>query len=902
MRWLRVLRMRFRSLFERAAVERELEEELRFHFDRQMEQNLAAGMDPGDARYAALRQVGHVAQYKDECRDARGTSMIDSFWEDARYAARNLRRDPFLALAATLTLAVCIGANTTVFSVANSILIRPLPYPNSDRIDWISERSGPAQQDEGAAPDYFAIREQNRIFEDVASLGSLLPTTLNWTGVERPEQLDATSVSPSFFRVTGTEAMLGRYLAPDEEGPKAPPVAVLSYAFWRNRLGSDPHILGKTIALDRLPRTIVGVMPQGFDFPRGTQLWLPSTLDRATDGFPVSPTRGIFIVFMIARRKPGVTPGQAATEMNRLTYAIRSLYPKEFRKNAFRSDLVIGATPLQEHITGQVRPALLMLVGAVGLVLLIACANIANLLLARAGSRQRELAVRLALGSGRGRIIRQMLTESLVLAVPGGLAGIGLAWLAVHVLDAIKPAILVRYPAISLDWRVLAFTIALMLATSLLFGIVPALSAAGINIQGALKSAGLTHSAARGAARIRKTLVVAEIGVSLVLLIGAGLLVRSFLHLAHTELGFPSDHLLTFRMNAIGPMDRDYGPFYAEVLDRLQHLPMARSATLAEDIPLGDEDFYQIGRIRVVGRPLVAFADRPIINNTIVSPEFFRTLGIPLQSGRVFDAHDFVRTPVPANHGFLPSEPVVVNEAFVRRIFPNEDPLGRRIAYGPDNFNATWTILGVVGNVRGASLGGDSPSMVYRCTCAGIPGYRWAAFLVRTAGEPGSTVRAIEQQVRAVDRDQPIFDVKTMDQRRDAALAPERFQVMFLGSFALIALVLAAAGVYGTMSYLVARRTREIGIRMAMGARQSDVLRMVLGETGVLVLLAIALGLGGAWAVTRSIRSMLYGVSELDPTTFALTSVLLALIVIVASLGPARRAVCVDPMTALRDE
>ena len=412
-----------------------------------MEQNLAAGMDPVEARNAALRHVGQVAQYKDECRDARRSHLIDSFWEDARYAARNLRRDPFLAFAATLTLAVCIGANTTVFSVANSILIRPLPYPNSDRIDWISERSGPAQQDVGAAPDYFALREQNRIFEDVAALGSELPTTVNWTGVERPEQLDATSVPPSFFRVMGTQPLLGRYLAPDEEGPKAPPVAVLSYAFWRNRMGSDPHILGKTIALDRLPRTIVGVMPQGFDFPRGTQLWLPTTIDRAADGFPVSPTRGIFIVFMVARRKPGVTPGQAATEMNRLTFAIRALYPKEFRKNAFRNDLVIGATPLQEHLTGQLRPALLMLIGAVGLVLLIACANIANLLLARAGSRHRELAVRLALGSGRGRIIRQMLTESLVLAVPGGLAGIGLAWLAVHVLDATKPAILVRYPA-----------------------------------------------------------------------------------------------------------------------------------------------------------------------------------------------------------------------------------------------------------------------------------------------------------------------------------------------------------------------------------------------------------------------------------------------------------------------
>lgn len=825
--------------------------------------------------------------------------MIENFWEDCRYAIRNLRRDPFLAFAATLTLAASIGASTTVFSVANSILIRPLPYPGSERIDWISERSGPARQDVGAAPDYYMLREQNRIFEDVAAFD---PITVNWTGVERPEQLDAADVSPSFFRVMGTQPMLGRYLAPEEQGPKAPPVAVLSYAFWRNRLGGDPHIVGKTIALDRLPRTIVGVMPQGFDFPRGSQLWVPSVLDKATDGFPISPTRGIFETFIVARRKPEVTPQESAAEMNRLTFAVRAAYPKEFRQTAFRTDLTIAAFPLQEHLTGQVRPALLILTGTVGLVLLIACVNLANLLLARSGSRQRELAVRLALGSDRGRIIRQMLTESLVLAVPGGLAGIGLAWLAVRVLNAVKPAILVRYPAISMDWHVLAFTLALTLATSLLFGVAPALFAAGIHIQEALKSTGLTHSSTRGATRLRKILVVAELGVSLVLLIGASLLARSFLHLAHTELGFASEHLLTFRINPVGfSFLRNYGPFYSEILDRIQHSPGVRATAITDDIPLGANELPDSGAIQVVGRPLVPFIDRPRINDRRVNPEFFRTLGIRLESGRIFDAHDFAGTPPAARPEFLRKEAVVVNEAFVRRIFPAEDPLGRQLVFGPEDLNATWTIVGVVSNIRSASLGADPPSTVYRCTCAGTAIYL-AAFLVRTAGDPNAAIPAVEQQVRAVDRDQPISDVKTMDQRRDAALAPERFQVILIGSFALIAILLAAAGVYGTMSYLVTRRTREIGIRMAMGARQADVLRMVLGETTILVLFAIAAGLGGAWAVTRYIRSMLYGVSELDPATFALTSVLLAVIVLIASFGPALRAVRVDPMTALRDE
>jgi putative ABC transport system permease protein len=900
MRWLRILRLRVRSISRRASLERELEDELRFHLDHQVEQNIAAGMDVAKARKAALREFGHIARHKDECRDARSTRMIESFWEDSRYAIRNLRRDPFLGVAATLTLAVCIGANTTVFSVANSILIRPLPYPNSERIDWISERSGPARQDVGAAPDYFALREQNRIFEEVAAFG---PTTLNWTGVERPEQLDATDVSPSFFRVMGTQPLLGRVLAPEEEGPKAPPVAILSYAFWRNRMGSDPHILGKTIALDRLPRTIVGVMPQGFDFPRGSQIWLPSLpLDKATESFPISPTRPIFIVNILARRKPGVTPRQAATEMNRLTHDMRALYPKELQKRGFRSDLTVTAFNLQEHLTGELRPALLVLTGAVGLVLLIACANIANLLLARAGSRQRELAVRMALGSGRGRIVRQMLTESLVLATPGGAAGIGLAWFAVSVLDSAKPAILVRYPAISMDWRVLAFTIVLLLATSLAFGILPALSAAGIHIQDALKSAGLTHSAAGGAARSRKILVVAELGVSLILLIGAGLLARSFLHLAHTELGFASDRLLTFRINPVGfSFLRNYRPFYSEILDRIEHLPGVRGAATTDDIPLAANQLPDSGSIQVVGRPLVPLIDRPRINDRRVSPEFFRTLGIRLESGRIFDSHDFAGTAPAARPEFLRREAVVVNEAFVRRIFPAEDPLGRQLVFGPDDLNATWTIVGVVSNIRSVSLGADPPSTIYRCTCAGTTIYL-AGFLVRTAAAPEAAIRAVEQQVHAVDRDQPISDVKTMDQRRDAALAPERFQVILISSFAVIAIALAAAGVYGTMSYLVTRRTREIGIRMAMGARQADVLRMVLGETTMLILSAIAAGLGGAWAVTRYIRTMLYGVNELDPSTFALTSVFLAVIVLVASLGPALRAVRIDPMTALREE
>ncbi len=821
--------------------------------------------------------------------------MTAGFFHNATHTVRSLRRDPLLVLSATLTLAVCIGANTTLFSVVNSILVRPLPYPGSDRIDWISERSGPAQQDIGTAPDYYRLRDWNRVFDEVAALN---PVTANWTGVERPEQLDAAVVTASFFRVIGTQPARGRYFAPEEEGSRAPHLVVLSYAFWQGHLGGDPNILGKTIALDRVARTVIGVMPQGFDYPRGTQVWMPSGLDEASQKW-ITLSRPIFTVSILARRKPDVSPQEVQTDLNRMAAMLRREY--HVFPTKFRWDLAVSATPLQQHLTGQLRPALLVLSGAAGLVLLIACVNLANLLLARAGNRQRELAVRLALGATRGRIFSQVLMESLLLALPGGVAGIGLSWLAVRLLNTARPAMLLRYPPVSMDLPVLAFTSGLIFTAALLFGLAPALSAAGIRIHESLKSGGMTHSGGPGGSRLRKLLLVAELGVSLVLLIGAGLLARTFLNLAQTELGFRSDHLLTFRVNPIGPLDRNYAHFYNSVLDRLQQMPMAQSAALLTDIPLSSEDFYMSGRIRVAGRTMVPFNERPIINNTIVSPGFFHTMEIPLRSGRTFDLHDSVHGVSRTNYGMASTANVVVNQAFVRKLFPGEDPLGREIVFGPDHNSVAWTIVGMVGDVRGGALGADPPAMVYRCTCEGSGVFR-AGFIIRTAGDPKALVRAAEEQVHAVDHDQPIFDVKAMDERRAAALTPERVQLSVIGAFAGIAILLAAAGVYGVTSYLVTRRTREIGIRVAMGARPADVLGMVLSEAMMVVLFAIGAGLGGAWALTRYIRSMLYGVTDLDASTFCLAPVLLTVVVLVACFAPARYASRIDPTRALREE
>jgi putative ABC transport system permease protein len=821
--------------------------------------------------------------------------VATGLFHNAPHVVRSLARDPLLVLSATLTLAVSIGANSTLFSVANSILVRPLPYPGSERIDWISERSGPAQQDIGTAPDYYRLRDGNRVFEEVAALN---PITANWTGVERPEQLDAAVVSASFFRVMGTQPAMGRYFAPGEEGSHAPNTVVLSYAFWQSRLGGDPNIVGTTIALDRLSRTVIGVMPQGFDFPRGTQVWMPLRLDESSER-AITASRPIFTVSILARRKPDVSPQVVQTDMNRLAEMLRAEY--HVFPTKFRWDLTIGASPLQEHLTGQLRPALLVLSGAAGLVLLIACVNLANLLLARATGRRRELAVRLALGASPSRIFGQVLMESLLLALPGAFAGVGISWLAVRLLNTARPAVLLRYPPVSMDLRVLGFTFSLTLAAALLFGLAPALSAAATRIYESLKSGHMTHSGGPGASRLRKILLVAELAVSMVLLIGAGLLTRTFLNLAHTDLGFRTDHLLTFRVNPIGPLDRDYSTFYNSVLDRIQQLPAVQSAALLTDIPLSEEDFYISGRIRVVGRTLVPFNERPIINNTVVSPGFFHTMEIPLRSGRIFDSHDTLRPAHLSNYGIATAAPVVVNQAFVRKLFPGENPLGRQIVFGPDHNSVTWTILGVVGDARGGALGADPPAMIYRCSCEGSRVFR-AGFIIRTAVDPKTLIRAAEEQVHAFDRDQPVFDVKTMDERRAAALTPERFQLGIIGSLAAIALLLAAAGVYGVTSYLVTRRTREIGIRVAMGALPADVLGMVLGEALVLVSFAIGGGLGVAWMLTRYIRFMLYNVTELDASTFCLAPVLLAAIVLVASFAPARYASRVDPTRALREE
>src|ERR1022692_557634 len=583
--------------------------------------------------------------------------------ESLRHALRALRRDPILWLTATLTLALCIGANTTVFSLVNSILLRPLPFPDSGRIYWVSERMGKSQAEVGMGADYYSLREARRVFAEVGAFDTL---TLNWSGREKPEQLDAAQVTRSFFSVLGTSPMMGRYLAAEEEGRKAPAVVVVSYPFWRGRLGANPHAVGETLTLDGLTHTIVGVMPQGFDYPKGTQIWRPLPMDESGQR-PRSGMRPMRLVNMLARLKTPLTDEQFQAQLPSLTASIRAEYSGDFEKAGFLDGMRILATPLQRRITGDLRPALIVLSGAVLLVLLIACANLANLLLARAAAREREMAVRMALGAGKARVVRQMLKESLLLAVPGGVAGTTLALFAIGLLNAWKPLVLDRYPAIVVDLRTLAFTAALTLITGLVFGIAPALGVNGVRIQESLKSAGIGHAGSRASARVRRLLVVVELGVSLVLLIAAGLLARSFLKLARTELGFPAAHLLTLRVNLTGAeyaSGRAQQRYYKEALARVGQLPMVRAAALSTDLPLTGDRPYQTMSFQVAGRAPLPMSQRPHAKQTVVSLDFFRTMGIPLRSGRLIQVAE--------------QEPdaVVINEAFARKIFPGEDPLG----------------------------------------------------------------------------------------------------------------------------------------------------------------------------------------------------------------------------------
>jgi putative ABC transport system permease protein len=804
-----------------------------------------------------------------------------------------MRRNPSLAVAVTTILAVAIGAAATVFSLVDSILLRPLPYRDSAHIYWVAERTARMAPGISFGPDYYSLRERKQVFTETGAYDTM---TVNWSGIERPEQLDSAIATPSFFHVLGVNPLLGRTFLEPEQGPQAPQVVIVSHSFWTASLSRDPAVLSRSLTLDGVPHRVIGVMPQAFDYPRGTQVWRPMPMDDAGQR-PRSAARPIRLVRIIARARPDFDERRVQAALPTLSRSILSEYPADFASAGFLDDFAVLAEPLHRRLTGDVRPALYALSGAVLLVVLIACANLANLLLARAAARRREFAVRLALGATRFAMARQLLAESGRLAVPGGIAGILLAWGAVQLLNAAKPLALVSYPEIMLDVRTLAFTGVLTLVTVLLFGTAPVFAASRVDLQETLKSGGYGSGGSRATRAARRFLVIAELAVSLVLLIGAGLLARSFLNLSRVPLGFSPQGLLTLRLHLTGPRYLA-GPgqqaYYRDALAGIATLPGVRAAAAATDVPLTGEGAYQTLAFQVGGRPPLPVAQRPTTALTIVSEDYFRALGIPLRAGRLFDASDNDRSPVS----------VIVNQAFARTVFPGEDPLGRAMVMGRAGNESRWNIVGVAGDIRAGELGAEAVPQVYRCLCqqAGNRFLTNMGLVIRAAGAPSALQRSVLTRLYAVDAAQPVFDVKTMDQRVSASLAPQRFQLWLIAAFAAIAIVLAAVGVYGVMTFLVTQRAREIGIRMAIGARPAQVQRLVLAETAGLAIASAAVGTVGAWLLTRYLKTMLFGVQTLDAATFAVAPLLLLAVAFAASAIPVRRAAAVDPLIALREE
>ena len=879
-RWLYKLPLRFRSLFRRGSVEGELSDELRFHLEKLAEENVAKGMTPKEARYAALRDLGGVDQIKEECRDMRRLNFIDNLIQDLRYGARTLARNRGFAAVAIITLALGIGANTAIFSVVNTVLLRPLPFKDPSRLVWATERF---QVTHGAAtvisPDFMAWKDRNHVFAEIGAFNETVGANLTAAG--EPARVRVTGVTAGLFPMLGVEPICGRTFLPPEGMQAQRHVALLSEALWRSRFGSDPRILGKSVRLDDDTFTLVGVMPANLRYP-AADIWMPIALDDE-EYSTRSPRWSILTV--IARPKPGVDTARAQSDLQLITQQMDREYPQEAAP--FRAHERVEVIPLHQLLVQNVRSLLLILLGVVAFVLLIACANVSNLLLSRGVLRGREMAVRAALGARRLRLIRQLLTEGLLLALAGGVLGLLAGLWGTKILRQLVPSDLSQ--DIHLDLRVLAFSAAIAVLAVLVFGFVPAFISSRTDVSEALKEGGLQAGAGPAAHRLRGVLAAGEIALSLILLAGAGLLARSFLHLTGVELGFAPHGLLIATVErpwTSNSNPQKFAAFFQDALERVRHLPGVQDAALTTHYPIqplnnatmmlkvrGDENF----------RP-----PQPIPISAI-SGDYLRVMGIRLLKGRAFgeaDAHDSQSV-------------VIVNESFARMLFKGRDPLGQQISFGPPP--APWSqVVGVVADTRDRALAEEPIPETY-VPYLQQPSFSMS-FVLRTAGIPQALVRPVRAAVEGVDKNQPLAEAATLDEVIAGSVAPRRFQMILLGLFAMLALVLAAAGIYGVVSYSCSLRMHEFGVRMALGAERRDLLGMIIRQGAQLALIGVSVGLGGALALTRFLSSMLYGIKPTDPLTLLAVSLLLAAVALLASYIPARRATNIDPMTALRYE
>jgi putative ABC transport system permease protein len=800
-----------------------------------------------------------------------------TLWQDIKYGVRGFVKSPGFTIVAVLALALGIGTNTAIFSVVNGVLLRPLPYPGAERLVYFEG----INSDRGilgshlSVPDYLDWRSQTDAFENIAAF-SEGGISLTGDGAE-PERVQRGAVTPSFFATMQVIPLMGRGLLREDVLAKEA-VAVLSYGLWQRRFGANPNIVGSTFACGggETRCIVVGVMPRGFDYPGKAQIWtllFPNPKERRNNRY----------VEVIGRLKPTATIDQAQSQLDTVNARLGQQYPDT---NHGWSARLKG---LQDWTTRDVRTSLLLLLGAIGFVLLIACANIANLLLARASARRKEIAVRTALGAGRWRIFRQLLTESSLLAALGGAAGLALSLLLTKLLIAISPPEVPRLDQVGLDARVLGFTVGVVGLVSLLFGLAPALQASKTDLNDVLKEGGRESS---GRNRVRAFIVVSEIALSVLLLIGAGLLIKSFMLLREVNPGFDAENVLTMRVALDGTYTdpQQQATFYHELTRRVSALPGVESAGATLTLPLGGTDF-DVGRTFVPeGRPL-ATEEALVTDYFVVTPDYFKTMRIPVKTGRSFTDLDTAENP----------KVVVLNESIVRRVFAGENPIGKRITVWPDE-QFPREIVGVVGDVRSSKLVDEETGYQVYVPYAQDAGWGSLSLAVRTKGEPEALTSPVRSAILSIDKNQPAYDVKTMDDVFSASVANTRLVVLLFGVFSMFALLLASIGIYGLIAYSVAQRTREIGIRLALGAQTKDVLRMVITQGMILALIGAGLGLAGAFAATRVMRGLLYGVSATDPMIFIGVSLLLTVVALLACYIPARRATKVDPIIELRYE
>ncbi len=881
MRYLSRLASFRRNLFTRAHVERDLDIELRAYLDQLAEEKRAAGMEPAEALRAARIELGGLEQVKEEVRQARTGLMFEELLQDLRYGIRTLRKNPAFTIVAILALALGIGANTAMFSVAYGILLRPLAYVDADRVAVVFMRYFPRDFAFGTMcmRDYLMWKENNQAFEDPSLFTSLRMDIGGKEGF--PEQVQGASVTAGFFATLGVRALIGRTFMAGEDRPATAPLAVLSESIWRRRFAASSGVLGQTILVNGAPATVIGVMPGTFQFPPRTEIW---------NNLPLNPpTRyGPWFYRGVARLKRGVTLQQAQTETNRI--GLRMM-----QQNSFYKHLTLPVRSLRDALLGTtLKPAILVLAGAVGLVLLIAVVNVANLMLARATVREREMALRLSLGAGRGRLVRQLLTESVLLAVVGGAAGLGLAWGGVELIRAWNPGNLPLIDSVRLDWSALGFMVVVSMLAGILFGLAPALESARTDLNSTINEGGRGGNARQARGGARAALVICEIAISLTLLVGAGLLLRSFVSLQRVTGGFstPPRQILTM---LISPGNRMYNDaraglaFYDEVLDRARKIPGVETAAVTDSLPpdqQGDADTFQIE-----GQTLAPGEMNPIVSDVTVGPDFFQTLGIWLIRGRYFTDYD--------NQNSTPV--AIVSDGFARRFFPNQEALGKRIKQSGPGFGDKWMeIVGVVGNVKYLGLTVDTDPAYYMPFAQGYGPRMFLA--VRSSGDANRLAERLRREVQSVDPGVTLAQISTMEQLLRLSVSQPRFDTMLLALFAAIALLLAAVGIYGLIAYSVAQRTHEIGVRMALGASQADVIRMVVRQGALLAAIGIACGLGGAFAMTRLLKTMLFGIGVTDALTFAAAPLGIMIVVLVATFVPALRATRISPVVALRYE